>query len=89
MLLINHLDKRIYYADYDAFADHDYANFHPCARDFGSFLAALLYYCLYFRDFYAEQSDPQPLVYSKEELIAYTLSASGIEEASNILAELY
>ena len=88
-LLINQVDKRIYYADYDAAADHDYANFQPCAQDFGSLLAALLYYFRYEREFYVLDSDPQPLLFSKEELITHTLQASGIKEPNNILAALY
>jgi hypothetical protein len=88
-LFINELDKRIYYAEHDAAVDYDYANFHPCARDFGSLLAALLYYFRYAREFYVLDSNPQPLLFSKEELIAHTLHASGIEEPNNILAALY
>jgi hypothetical protein len=88
-LFINQLDNRIYYAEPDAAVDYDYANFYPCARDFGSLLAALLYYFRYVREFYVLDSDPQPLLFSKEELIAHTLHASGIEEPNNILAALY
>ncbi|KAL8761293.1 MAG: hypothetical protein Q9194_007702 [Teloschistes cf. exilis] len=88
-LFINQLDKRIYCADYDAAADYDYANFQPCARDFGSLLAALLYYFRYVREFYVLDSDPQTLLFTREELISNTLRTSGIEASTNILAQLY
>jgi len=88
-LFINQLDKRIYYAEHDAAVDYDYANFQPCARDFGSLLAALLYYFRYAREFYTLDSDSQPLSFSKEELIAHTLRTSGVEEPNNILTLLY
>lgn len=89
MLVVNQVDNSIYYTDYDTFAERDYAQFRPCARDFGRFLTAMLLYSRFWRDFYTDDTDAYPLDITQEELISQTLLASGIEDPTNILAQLY
>jgi|GEM_PF-4913956 len=86
-LLINQVDKMIYYADYDDVADENYGNFRPCARTFGCLLEALLLYGNFVCGQYLDA--PQEDHLSKEEYIASTLQATGVRTPDNIFAQLY